>query len=85
MEDKNFYHLLVNPYKVNRNKNIVKENNLENSLILLLKKLYPKYDINDNDKDIILNNIENILYNINKNNLINNLIDNVIEESINII
>ena len=85
MEDKNFYNLLVNPYKVNRNKNIVKENNLENSLILLLKKLYPKYDINDNNKDIILNNIENILYNINKNNLINNLIDNVIEESINII
>ena len=83
MADKNFYHLLVNPYKVNRNKKVVKENNLENSLILLLKKLYPKYEIEDKDKDMILNNIEDILFNINKINLINNFVDDIIKSVIN--
>ena len=44
MEDKNLYHLIVNPYIVNRKKpKEYEENTLDNSLISLLKKMYPKY------------------------------------------
>ena len=83
MEDKNFYHLLVNPYKFDRKKKVDKENTLEKSLILLLKKLYPNYEIEEKDTDLILNNIEDILFNINKINLINNLVDDIIKSVIN--
>ena len=44
MEDKNLYHLIVNPYIVNRKQSKkYEENTLDNSLISLLKKMYPKY------------------------------------------
>ena len=39
MEDNNnLYHLLVNPYKVNRNKKVIKETTIDDVLINILKK-----------------------------------------------
>ena len=45
MEDKNLYHLIVNPYKVNREKKVLKKNStINDSLISLLKKkIYKLY------------------------------------------
>ena len=38
MEDNNnLYHLLVNPYKVNRNKKVIKETTIDDVLINILK------------------------------------------------
>ena len=85
MEDENFYHLLVNPYKVNRNKKVIKETTIDDVLINILKKKYHKYTLSDKDYDNIINNLDILVSDIDIKNLINKLVDNVIEESINII
>ena len=85
MEDDNFYHLLVNPYKVNRNKKVIKETTIDDILINILKKKYHKYTLSNKDYDNIINNLDILVSDIDIKNLINKLVDNVIEESINII
>ena len=85
MEDENFYHLLVNPYKVNRNKKVIKEITIDDVLINILKKKYHKYTLSNKDYDNIINNLDILVSDIDIKNLINKLVDNVIEESINII
>tara|TARA_B100000989_G_C19447500_1_gene430192 strand:+ start:443 stop:700 length:258 start_codon:yes stop_codon:yes gene_type:complete len=85
MEDENFYHLLVNPYKVNRNKKVIKEITIDDVLINILKKKYHKYTLSNKDYDNIINNLDILVSDIDIENLINKLVDNVIEESINII
>ena len=86
MEDKNLYHLIVNPYKVNREKKIVKkESTIDNSLILLFKKKYPNCNLEDKDYNIIINNLDKLVLDLDINNLIDNFVDNIIEEVLNII
>ena len=85
MEDDNFYHLLVNPYKVNRNKKVIKETTIDDVLINILKKKYHEYTLSNKDYDNIINNLDILVSDIDIQNLINKLVDNVIEESINII
>jgi hypothetical protein len=86
MEDNNnLYHLLVNPYKVNRNKKVIKETTIDDILINILKKKYHKYTLSDKDYDNIINNIDKLASDLDIENLINNLVDNVVKESINII
>jgi hypothetical protein len=86
MEDNNnLYHLLVNPYKVNRNKKVIKETTIDDILINILKKKYHKYTLSDKDYDNIINNLDKLVLDLDIENLINNIVDNTIEESINII
>ena len=86
MEDNNnLYHLLVNPYKVNRNKKVIKETTIDDILINILKKKYHEYTLSDKDYDNIINNLDKLVLDLDIKNLINNIVDNTIEESINII
>ena len=85
MEDKDLYHLLVNPYKINRNKKVVKEKTIDDILINILKKKYHEYSLSDKDYDNIINNLDKLVLDLDIKNLINNFVDNTIEESINII
>ena len=86
MEDNNnLYHLLVNPYKVNRNKKVIKETTIDDILINILKKKYHEYKLSDKDYDNIINNLDKLVLDLDIKNLINNFVDNTIEESINII
>ena len=86
MEDNNnLYHLLVNPYKVNRNKKVIKETTIDDILINILKKKYHEYTLSDKDYDNIINNLDKLVLDLDIKNLINNFVDNTIEESINII
>ena len=86
MEDNNnLYHLLVNPYKVNRNKKVIKETTIDDVLINILKKKYHEYTLSDKDYDNIINNLDKLVLDLDIKNLINNFVDNTIEESINII
>tara|TARA_Y100000022_G_scaffold167190_1_gene151919 strand:- start:740 stop:1000 length:261 start_codon:yes stop_codon:yes gene_type:complete len=86
MEDNNnLYHLLVNPYKVNRNKKVIKETTIDDILINILKKKYHEYSLSDKDYDYIINNLNKLVLDLDIKNLINNFVDNTIEESINII
>ena len=86
MEDNNnLYHLLVNPYKVNRNKKVIKETTVDDILINILKKKYHKYTLSDKDYYNIINNLDKLVLDLDIKNLINNIVDNTIEESINII
>tara|TARA_B100000900_G_scaffold12537_2_gene10094 strand:+ start:948 stop:1205 length:258 start_codon:yes stop_codon:yes gene_type:complete len=85
MEDKDLYHLLVNPYKINRNKKVVKEKTIDDILINILKKKYHEYTLIDKDYDNIINNLDKLVSDLDIKNLINNFVDNTIEESINII
>ena len=84
MEDKNLYHLIVNPYKVNREKKIIKkESTIDNSLILLFKKKYPNCNLEEKDYNIIINNLDKLILEKDINNYINNYVDNIIEQVIN--
>lgn len=86
MEDNNnLYHLLVNPYKVNRNKKVIKEKTIDDVLINILKKKYHEYSLSDKDYDNIINNLDKLVLDLDIEILINNIVDNTIEESINII
>jgi len=85
MEDKDLYHLLVNPYKINRNKKVVKEKTIDDILINILKKKYHEYTLSNKDYDNIINNLDKFVLELDIKNLINNFVDNTIEESINII
>ena len=86
MEDNNnLYHLLVNPYKVNRNKKVIKETTIDDILINILKKKYHEYSLSDKDYDNIINNLDKLVLDLDIKNLINNFVDNTIEELINII
>ena len=85
MEDDNFYHLLVNPYKVNRNKKVIKEITIDDVLINILKKKYHEYTLSNKDYDNIINNLDKLVADLDIKNLINNFVDTTIEESINII
>ena len=86
MEDNNnLYHLLVNPYKVNRNKKVIKETTIDDILINILKKKYHEYSLSDKDYDNIINNIDKLASDLDIENLINNIVDNAVKESINII
>ena len=82
MDDRDLYHLIVNPYKVNRDK-IKKVSSIDNTLLSLLKRKYPQYNIKDKDYSIIVNNLEELLKDLNRKNLINKFVDNIIEEVIN--
>ena len=85
MEDKDLYHLLVNPYKINRNKKVIKEKTIDDILINILKKKYHEYTLSNKDYDNIINNINILVSDLDIKNLINNFVDTTIEESINII
>ena len=82
MDDKDLYHLIVNPYKINRDK-IKKVSSIDNSLLSLLKRKYPQYDIEEKDYNIIINHLEEIIIDLNNKNLINKFVDNIIEEVLN--
>jgi hypothetical protein len=84
MEDKDLYHLIVNPYKVNREKKVLKKiSTIDNTLISLFKKKYPKCDLEDNDYNIIINNLDKLILKQDIDNYINNYVDNIVEEVIN--
>ena len=73
-----FHHLLANPNNLQKNKN---KYNYENDLFILLKKLFPNYNVKtDNEKLIVLQKIENILYNIQLDSITNNLINNIFND-----
>ena len=49
------HHLLANPNNLQKNKN---KNNYENDLFIILKKLFPNYNVKtDNEKLIVLQKI----------------------------
>jgi hypothetical protein len=79
--DKELYHLMANPLKLNRDK-LKKESHLDKSLLNLIKKKYYKYDIEDNDYNIILNNLEELFIDLNRKNIVDKFINNVIEDVI---
>ena len=82
MDDKDLYHLIVNPYKINKDK-IKKVSSIDSSLLSLLKRKYPQHDIEEKDYNIILNHLEEIIIDLNNKNLINKFVDNIIEEVLN--
>ena len=82
MDDKDLYHLIVNPYKINKDK-IKKVSSIDNSLLSLLKRKYPQYDIEEKDYNIIVNHLEEFIIDLNNKNLINKFVDNIIEEVLN--
>ena len=82
MDDKDLYHLIVNPYKINKDK-IKKVSSIDNSLLSLLKRKYPQYDIEEKDYNIIINHLEEFIIDLNNKNLINKFVDNIIEEVLN--
>ena len=72
------HHLLANPNNLQKNKN---KYNYENDLFIILKKLFPNYNVKtDNEKLIVLQKIEKILYNIQLDSITNNLINNVFHD-----
>ena len=77
--DRDLYYLIANPLKINREK-IKKEKYIDKTLLNIIKKQYPHYQIDDNDYDIILKDIENILYNLSIKNITNKLVNDVINE-----
>jgi hypothetical protein len=80
--DKEMYHLMANPLKLNRDK-LKKESYSDNTLLNLIKKKFHQYDIEDSDYNIILNNLEELFIDLNRKNLINKFINNIIEEVVN--
>ena len=82
MDDKDLYHLIVNPYKINKDK-IKKVSSIDSSLLSLLKRKYPQHDIEEKDYNIIINHLEEIIIDLNNKNLINKFVDNIIEEVLN--
>ena len=82
--DKELYHLMANPLKLNRDK-LKKESHLDKSLLNLIKKKYSQYDIEDSDYNKILNNLEDLFIDLNRKNIINKFVNNVIEDVINTI
>ena len=83
MEDKNLYHLIVNPYIVNRKQpKKHEENTLDNSLISLLKKIYQKYKFETDDYKIIIKKIDDKIYDLYIKNLTNNIINNIIQNTL---
>ena len=84
MEDKNLYHLIVNPYKVNREKKVLKKDStINDSLISLLKKKYINCTLEDKDYNIIINNLDKLILEKDIDKYINNYVDNIVEEVIN--
>ena len=84
MEDKNLYHLIVNPYKVNREKKVFKKDStINDSLISLLKKKYINCTLKDKDYNIIINNLDKLILEKDIDKYINNYVDNIVEEVIN--
>jgi hypothetical protein len=84
MDDKDLYHLIVNPYKVNKDK-LKKISSIDNTLLSLLKKKYSKYKLEDKDYNIIINNLDKLVLDLDIKNLIDNFVDNIVEDVINII
>ena len=82
MDDKDLYHLIVNPYKINKDK-IKKVSSIDSSLLSLLKRKYPQHDIEEKDYNIIINHLEEFIIDLNNKNLINKFVDNIIEEVLN--
>lgn len=77
--DKDLYYLIANPLKINRDK-LKKERYVDKTLLNIIKKQFPQHLIDDNDYDIILKDIENILYNLSIKNISNKLVNDVINE-----
>ena len=71
----NFIHLLANPYYIKRDKEEQK-NNITNEIFCLIKKRFPKYNVNETYKGEILNKLEKILY----ETTIKSTIDDIIEK-----
>ena len=61
-DDKELYHLMANPWKINRTKR-KQESYINREFINLLKKKYPSYIIEDSDINIIFENLEDSLLN----------------------
>ena len=79
--DRELYHLIANPLKLNRDK-LKKESHLDKSLLNLIKKKYSQYDIEDSDYNQILNNLEELFIDLNRQNIVDKVINNVIEDVI---
>ena len=81
-DDKELYHLMANPWKINRIKR-KQESYINREFINLLKKKYPSYIIEDSDINIIFENLEESLIDLTRTNLINNFVNSIIESVIN--
>ena len=79
--DRELYHLIANPLKLNRDK-LKRELHLDKSLLNLIKKKYSQYDIEDSDYNQILNNLEELFIDLNRQNIVDKVINNVIEDVI---
>ena len=79
--DKELYHLIANPLKLNRDK-LKKESHVDKTLLNLIKKKYSQYDIEDSDYNQILNNLEELFIDLNRKNIVDKFINNIIEDVI---
>ena len=80
MEDSDLYHLIVNPYKVNRDKKKINRIcTIDDKLLCLLKEKYPKFEFEGEDYNIIINKLDILIFDLSIKKLIDNLIYNVVE------
>lgn len=83
MEDNDLYHLIVNPYKVNREKNkISKICTIDDKLLCLLKEKYPKFEFESEEYNIIINSLDTLILDLSITKLIDNLVYNAIEGAV---
>ena len=79
--DREMYHLIANPLKLNSDK-LKKESYSDKTLLNLIKKKFHRYDIEDSDYNTILNNLEELFIDLNRQNIVDKVINNVIEDVI---
>jgi hypothetical protein len=81
----NYAHLLANPFFMKNKKDKTKsDNNLEiqDELTIILNKLFPDYNMNENDHNLIFEKIEKICREILIDKTVVNVVDTIISDII---
>jgi len=75
-------HLLANPNHMKKNQSKNYNYQLHNDLMVTLTKIFPEYELNDHDHDIILKKIEKLCKDLFIEKTVNNIVDTIISDII---
>ena len=80
-DDKDIFHLLANPVHIKQSKKR-QEYNIDNDLFAILHKRFPFINVNEYDRQNILEKIESLLTEISIKNIIKEVLNNIISSVI---
>jgi hypothetical protein len=85
MDTDNYSHLLANPFYMKNKKDKIKTDDdliLQTELTIILNKLFPDYNMNENDHNLIFEKIEKICREIFIDKMVVDVVDTIISEII---